>query len=237
MSLTDQEILRYSRHIILPEVGGRGQRRLKSASVLLAGLGAAGSAAALYLAAAGVGRIGLWDPGLVAPGDLESCIAHDRSRLGWPRARSAAEPLRAINPDALVEVIDRESDLIGRLPEYQILLGSLGDWEELLDHLPRGAAAVLCAVHGARGAVAAFQASEPCYRCLGANRARELGLFPEGAGGVAAAAGVIGVVAATEAIKLVLGIGQPLFGRVLTYDGWTARFREEGFRCRPDCTG
>lgn len=238
MSLTEQEILRYSRHIILPEVGGRGQKKLKGAAVLVAGLGAAGSAAALYLAAAGIGQITLWDPGLVAPGDLGGSIAHDRSRIGMPRARSAAAPLRAINPDARVEVLDRESDVVGALNAHQVLLTSAGDWASLVPAAMGAGVAALCfGTQGAAGAVGLFRPGEPCPACLGAERARALGLMPEegGAGAVAAAAGVVGVVAATEAIKLILGVGTPLVGRVLTYDGWTARFREEPFGRVPGC--
>lgn len=229
MSLTEQEILRYSRHIILPEVGGRGQRKLKGASVLVAGLGASGSAAALYLAAAGIGQITLWDPGLLSPADLQSAIAHEFSRVGEPRARSAAVPMRAINPDADIRVLDRESDVVGAVPEHQVLVASAGDFEAMVAAaLQSGGSAVLCATHGASGAAAAFRQGEPCLNCLGAERGRTLGLYPEGgAPAVAAAAGVIGVMAATEAVKIILGTGSPLFGRVLCYDGWNAQFREE----------
>lgn len=232
MSLTEQEIIRYSRHIILPEVGGRGQRKLKEASVLLAGVGAAGSAAALYLAAAGIGRITLWDPSLVVSADLASSIAHDQSRLGTPRARSAAVPLRAINPAASVEVLDRESDVVGALPEYHVVLLSTGDWSMLEPAvLHAGGSAVLYGVQGARGAVTVTRPGGPSLQAIGSARAAALGLAPEESGvpAVAAAAGVIGVVAATEAIKLILGAGSPLAGRILCYDGWSARFEEEVF--------
>jgi molybdopterin/thiamine biosynthesis adenylyltransferase len=237
-SLTEQEIVRYSRHIILPEVGGRGQKKLKGASVLLAGLGAAGSAAALYLAAAGIGRITLWDPALVTPQDLEGGIAHDRSRLGTPRSRSAAVPLRAINPDSEVAVLDRENDVAGAMPDYQVALLSGGDWLDLEPAaLKAGASAVLYAAHGARGAVTVARPEGPCLDCLGGVRAQALGLYPEegGAAAVAAAAGVVGVVAATEAIKLIVGTGSPLTGRVLRYDGWLARFDEDFFERVPGC--
>lgn len=231
MSLSEQEVVRFSRHIILPEVGGRGQKKLKAASVLLAGLGAAGSAAALYLAAAGVGKLTLWDPGLVTAEDLAGGIAHDRSRIGQPRARSAAVPLRLIYPGAEVAVLDREADLAGNLPEHSLGLFSMGDWPV------RGG--VYFSAHGATGAVTAVPPGGPCLGCLGAGRARELGLWPEagGASALAPAAGVIGVVAATEAIKLILGIGAPLAGRVLNYDGWECRFTETEFVARPDCAG
>lgn len=237
MSLTEQEILRYSRHIILPEVGGRGQKKLKGASVLLAGVGAAGSAAALYLAAAGVGRLTLWDPGLLTLQDLEGGIAHDRSRIGMPRARSAAEPLRAINPDAEVAVLDRENDVAGSVAEHQVVLLSAGDWSDVEPAvLKAGGSAVLYAVHGARGAATVTGPKGPCLACLGA-RAQAYGLFPEDGTvpAVAAAAGVVGVVAATEAVKLIIGAGTPLTGRVFRYDGWLARFDEEYFERNAAC--
>lgn len=237
MSLTEQEIHRYSRHIILQEVGGRGQLKLKKAAILIAGAGAVGSAAALYLAAAGVGRLTLWDPGVVGPGDLEGAIAHTAGAVGEPRSRSAVQPLRAINPDARVEALDRESDVVGTVPDHQVVLASAGRWDELATaayaarvHL------VLAGLRGARGAVAAFRPQPPCLRCLGPSQSGALGLLPEtGVPAVAAAAGVVGVVAATEAIKLLLGIGEPLVGRVLTYDGWGAHFGEHGFSARDGC--
>ncbi|HWI66451.1 MAG TPA: ThiF family adenylyltransferase [Symbiobacteriaceae bacterium] len=228
MSLTEQEVVRFSRHIILPEVGGRGQKKLKAASVLLAGLGASGSAAALYLAAAGIGRLALWDPGLVTLQDLEGGIAHDRSRVGLPRARSAAAPLRAIHPDAQVEVLDREADLPGAIPEYDVVLFSSGAWPAAVSQ------AVYFGVHGAAGAVTTVVPGAPCLDCLGADRARSLGLWPD-QGALAAAAGVVGVIAATEAVKLILGVGTPLTGRVLSYDGWECRFTETAFGARTGC--
>ncbi len=238
MSLTEQEILRYSRHIILPEVGGRGQKRLKAASVLIAGLGPSGSAAALYLAAAGIGRITLWDPGLVTPADLEAAIAHDRHRIGMPRARSAREALAAINPDAEIFVLDRDSDVAGAVPEHQILVASAGDWHDLHQEAVRyGVAAVFAATHGATGAAFVHKPGEACLDCIPSEKAAVCGLRPEGdAPSVAAAAGVIGVVAATEAVKLILGTGSLLTDRVLCYDGWEARFRESPVSRRHGCT-
>lgn len=237
MSLTEQEILRYSRHIILPEVGGRGQRRLKAGSVLIAGLGPAGSAAALYLAAAGIGKLTLWDAGLVTPADLEAAIAHDRHRIGIPRARSARESLTAINPGAQVAVLDRESDVIGAVAEHQVVVATTGDWNGLqVEAVRGGSSAVFAAAHGASGAAMAYRPGEPCLGCVDPERALAMGFRPEGEGSaIAAAAGVIGVVAATEAVKLILGIGTPLAGRILAYDGWEARFREVPVSRREGC--
>jgi molybdopterin/thiamine biosynthesis adenylyltransferase len=237
MSLTEEEILRYSRHIILPEVGGRGQRKLRAASVLIAGLGASGSAAALYLAAAGIGHITLWDPELLGPLDLESGIAHDGTRLGQPRARSAMSAMRAINPDARLDLLDPGSDLLSAVPDHQFLVASVGEWAPMVDASVRsGGTAILCGTHGAGGAVTAVRAGDPCLGCLGADRAQALGLIPEGSGpAVAAAAGVIGTVAATEAVKIILGVGTPLFGRVFSYDGWNGLFEIEPFSKAEGC--
>lgn len=230
MSLTEQEVVRYSRHIILPEVGGRGQKKLKGASILLAGLGAAGSAAALYLAAAGVGHLTLWDGHLLTAQDLEGGIAHDRSRIGQPRARSAAVALRAINPAAQIDVLEREGDVAGAVAGRHLAVASSGDWQALSAAAAgSGAGLILYGTHGAEGAATALPAG---FEVPDLAAARGLGLFPEenSVPAVAAAAGVIGVVAATEAVKLILGVGTPLAGRILRYDGWTARFWEEALR-------
>lgn len=237
MRLTEQEILRYSRHIILPEVGGRGQKKLRDASVLMAGLGPSGSVAALYLAAAGVGQLTLWDPGLVHPQDLESAIAHDRSRIGLPRARSAREPLSAINPDAEIVVLEREADVIGAVAAHQVVVATAGDWPGFQQEAIRiGVPVIFAACHGAGGAATAYKPGEPCLACIDREQAISLGLRPEGEGAaIAAAAGVVGVVAATEAVKLILGTGTPLAGRMLAYDGWDARFREVLFTRRDGC--
>jgi len=237
MSLTEQEILRYSRHIILPEVGGRGQKRLKAASVLVAGLGPTGSAAALYLAAAGIGRITLWDPGILTPADLEGAVAHDRSRVGLPRARSAREPLAAINPEAEILVLDRESDVAAAIPEYQVVVATAGDWRDLQrEALRHGVDAVFAATHGSMGSAFVYKPGHPCLACIPAEKALAAGLRPEGEGyAIAAAAGVIGVVAATEAVKLILGIGSPLTDRLFSYEGWDARFRESPLSRRHGC--
>jgi molybdopterin/thiamine biosynthesis adenylyltransferase len=237
MSLTEQEIVRYSRHIILPEVGGRGQRKLRSASVLLVGLGASGSAAALYVAAAGVGQIALWDSELLAPHDLSAAIAHRQDRVGQPRSRSAAVALRAINPDADIQCIDRESDLLGAVPGYQVVIASTGDWPGVYGATQRaGTTVIFCASQGATGAVTCVGPNQPCLECLGEAQRQSIGLYPEGTThSIGAAAGVIGVLAATEAIKLILSIGSPLIGRVMVYDGWEATFREIPYQLEATC--
>lgn len=238
MTLTEQEILRYSRHIILPEVGGRGQQRIKSASVLVAGLGAAGSAAALYLAAAGVGRLTLWDPAPLAEADLARAIAHDRAHLGLSRAASARGKVTAINPDADVLASAEPDALPGLVNGHQVVLATAGDWEAVqAAALRTGAAAVFAGVRGAAGAVFAHRPGEPCLGCVPPEAREAAGLQPEEGGGcaVAAAAGVVGIAAATEALKLILGIGAPLTGRLWAYDGWAAGSREVAVTRRADC--
>ncbi|MBP2017221.1 adenylyltransferase/sulfurtransferase [Symbiobacterium terraclitae] len=242
MSLTEQEILRYSRHIILPEVGGRGQKRIKAASVLVAGQGAAGSAAGMYLAAAGVGRITLWDPAELAAADLSGAIAHTLARIGQNRAESGRAKLEAINPDAEVKAVADPDALPALVAGHQVVVATTGDWDAVqAAAIASGAAVVFAGARGASGALFAYRPGEPCLGCIGADRAAEAGLVPEagGTGGdgrvVAAAGGVIGTAAATEALKLILGIGTPLTGRLLRYDGWEARFRESGVARRAEC--
>lgn len=238
MKLTEAEILRYSRHIILPEVGGRGQKRILNASVLLAGLGAAGSAAALYLAAAGVGRITLWDPAPVTEADLASGIAHTRERLGQSRAGSAAEAVGAINPAAEVQVVATAADAVAQVGPDQLVLLSTAPWQALHDTaVARGARVIACGVHGAAGAVTVFQKGGPCLACLPREPLQAAGLYgeEEGETALAAAAGVVGIAAATEAVKLILGVGRPLAGRLLAYDGWCAALREEPLQGAPGC--
>ena len=237
VTLTEQDILRYSRHIILPEIGGRGQKRIKAASVLLAGLGAAGSAAALYLAAAGVGRLTLWDPARLIEDDLVRSIAHTRSHLGLSRAASAREKLVAINPDAVVTASEAPDALPGLVEGHQVVVATCGDWMALQRAVVNaGAAAVFAGVRGAYGAALAYRPGTPCLGCLPPEERGEAGLMPEGReDAVAAAADVVGVTAATEALKLILDIGNPLTGRLWRYDGWAATFLETRVARRPDC--
>jgi len=240
MTLTEQEVLRYSRHIILPEIGGRGQVRIKESVVLVAGLGAAGSAAALYLAAAGVGRMTLWDPANVTLPDFTSSIAHIRAHIGRNRAESARTKLLGINPDTAVTVSTDPDALAALVPAHQIVVATAGDWKAIQEAALRsGTAVVFAGVHEAEGAVFSYRPGEPCLGCIDPAVAAQAGLQPEGADGagrvVSAAGGVIGTAAATEALKLIVGIGSPLTGRVMCYDGWTARFREVRVTRRPDC--
>lgn len=228
MSLSESEILRFSRHIILREVGGRGQRRLKDAHVLVAGLGPAGSSAALYLKAAGIGSMTLWDDGVVSMGDLAGSVAHAQERLGMARARSAAFTLGRLYQEGELTVLDREADPLLGLAAYDVILLANGPWESIMREAERlGIPVVLTAAHRGEGAVTLVAPDGPCFACM-PERVRLLaGLYQEeGEGAIAPAAGVVGTMAAAEVIKRLLGVGEGLSGRILRWDGWEATVNE-----------
>jgi sulfur-carrier protein adenylyltransferase/sulfurtransferase len=235
---------RYSRHFMLPEVGEEGQRKLLDARVLLIGAGGLGSPAGLYLAAAGVGTLGIVDDDVVDDSNLQRQILHSTERIGMPKVESARQAITALNPD--VRVIGHET----RLTQENVL-DILRDYDVILDGTDNFASRYLindaCVlldkpnVHGSifrfEGQASVFHASEgPCYRCLfpdppppdlapNCAEAGVLGVLP----------GVIGLLQATEVIKLILGIGDPLIGRLLTYDALDASFRELRLHKDPDC--
>jgi molybdopterin/thiamine biosynthesis adenylyltransferase len=228
MSLSEVEILRFSRHIILREVVGRGQRKLKEAHVLVAGLGAAGSSAALYLKAAGIGNMTLWDDCLVSPGDLAGSVVHAPERVGMPRARSAAFTLARLYQEGELTVLDREAELLMGLAAYDAIVLANGPWEAII----RGAQrleipVILTAAHRGEGAVTVIAPDGPCFDCLPESVRMVGGLYQEdGMGAVAPAAGVVGTMAAAEVIKRLLGVGEGLSGRILRWDGWDATVTE-----------
>jgi adenylyltransferase/sulfurtransferase len=242
--LTHEELRRYHRHLILPEVGETGQRRLKNARVLIIGAGGLGSPAALYLAAAGIGRIGLADFDVVDATNLQRQILHGTASVGRSKLASAAERLADLNP--LVEVVRHETRLT-----RDNALEVLGGYDVVLDgadnfptrYLVNDACAMLGKpnVHGSifrfEGQASVFDAGRgPCYRCLYPEPPPP-GLVPTCAeGGVLGVLpGVIGTVQAIEAVKLVLGIGEPLIGRLLVFDALEMGFRELALRKDPDC--
>ena len=242
--LSRDELLRYSRHLILPEVGLEGQRRLKASSVLVVGAGGLGSPLALYLAAAGVGRIGLVDFDRVDESNLQRQILHGSSSVGRPKLESARERLADLNPHVQIEC--HETRLV-RDNAFEILEG----YEVVADgtdnfptrYLVNDACALLGKpnVHGSifrfEGQVSVFDASRgPCYRCLYPEPPPP-GLVPSCAeGGVLGVLpGVIGVLQGVEAIKLLLGIGDPLIGRLLLFDALAMSFRELVLRKDPAC--
>jgi adenylyltransferase/sulfurtransferase len=242
--LSNEEVKRYSRHLIMPEVGLDGQRRIKAGSVLCIGAGGLGSPAAMYLAAAGVGTIGIVDFDVVDYSNLQRQIIHGTPDVGRSKLDSAADRLRALNPHVDVRTYDtalsseNALDLFG---PYDVILDGT-------DNFPTryltNDACVLLGKPNAYGSIFRFEGQAsvfaakggPCYRCLYPEPPPP-GLVPSCAeGGVLGVLpGVIGVIQATEAIKLITGIGEPLVGRFLIYDALRMRFRELKLRKDPDC--
>jgi adenylyltransferase/sulfurtransferase len=242
--LTAEETLRYHRQIILPQVGPAGQERIKNASILLVGGGGLGSPAALYLAAAGVGRLGIVDGDVVELSNLQRQILHDTPSVGRSKTESAHRRIARINPDVHVE-------------EYPVRLESanamriLDGWDVVVDgsdNFPTrylvNDACVLLGIPFVYGAIFRFEGQAsvfaheggPCYRCLfrdppppdavpSCAEAGVLGVLP----------GLVGTIQATEAIKLVLGVGDPLAGRLLLVDTLPMEFREVELRRDPEC--
>lgn len=239
---------RYSRHLRLPQVGVDGQRRLEAARVLMIGAGGLGSPAAYYLAAAGVGTLRIADDDVVDRSNLQRQILHTESSIGTPKVESAARTLSALNPRTTIEpVAERVSSAnVERLLEgVDVVVDGADNFPAryLLNDacVKLGKPLVYGAVHRFEGQASVFDAGRhrghaPCYRCL----------FPEPpppeaapncaeAGVLGVLPGVIGLIQATEAIKLILGIGVPLSARLLHFDALSMRFRETRLAADPDC--
>jgi sulfur-carrier protein adenylyltransferase/sulfurtransferase len=242
--LSGDEVKRYSRHLIMPEVGMEGQRKLKAASVLCIGAGGLGSPAAMYLAAAGIGKIGIVDFDVVDFSNLQRQIIHGTPDVGRAKLASAKDRLNALNPNVQVETYDEalSSENAMRLfAPYDVILDGT-------DNFPTrylvNDACVLSGKPNAYGSIFRFEGQAsvfatkdgPCYRCLYPEPPPP-GLVPSCAeGGVfGVLPGIIGVIQATETIKLILGAGEPLIGRFLIYDALRMRFRELKLRKDADC--
>ncbi len=242
--LTRDELLRYSRHITLPEIGAAGQQRLKAARVLCVGAGGLGSPAAMYLAAAGVGTLGLVDFDTVDLTNLQRQLLHGTADVGRSKLESARARLQTINPHVHIEphhhaiTAANAIDLISR---YDVVLDGS---DNFATRYVVNDACVIADKPNVYGSIFRFEGqaavfavpSGPCYRCLHPDPP-PAGLVPDCAeGGVLGILpGVIGTVQATETIKLVLGIGEPLIGRLLLYDALKMRFRELRLPKDPDC--
>jgi molybdopterin/thiamine biosynthesis adenylyltransferase/rhodanese-related sulfurtransferase len=243
-TLTADEIKRYSRHLIMPEMGMDGQRRLKQSSVLLIGAGGLGSPAGMYLAAAGVGRIGIVDFDVVDFSNLQRQLMHTTPDVGRSKLESAKSTINALNPHVQVDTYETflSSDNALKLFEpYDVILDGT-------DNFPTrylvNDACVIAGKPNAYGSIFRFEGQAsvfaakdgPCYRCLYPEPPPP-GLVPSCAeGGVLGVLpGVIGVIQATETIKLMTGIGQPLIGRFLIYDALNMKFRELKLRKDPEC--
>jgi len=240
MSFTDDEVERYARHLVLREVGGQGQQRLKAASVLIVGAGGLGAPASLYLAAAGIGRIVLADADVVDTSNLQRQVIFRDTDVGRRKVEAAADQLRALNPHVHVDcapvhvepcnigplvagvdlVLDGTDDFATRFAvneacvkhERTLVSGAIGRWT---------------------GQVGVFR-GRPCYRCL----VPEIPPDAEtcvAVGVVGALAGVIGSMMALETIKLVAGAGEPLAGRLMIYDGLSGESRTVRIGADPDC--
>ena len=242
--LTSDELQRYHRHLILPEVGEHGQSRLKAARVLLVGAGGLGSPAALYLAAAGVGHLGVVDADDVELSNLQRQVLHDTESVGTPKVDSAATRLRAINPHVDVSAHRTRltsANAMALIDGYDVVVDGSDNFPTR--YLISDACVLLNKpnVYGSvlrfEGQASVFSSGEgPCYRCLfreppppglvrNCAESGVLGVLP----------GLVGVVQAAEAIKLITGIGQPLVGRLLLVDGLRMRFRTIDVARDPEC--
>src|SRR5947209_2812255 len=242
--LTKDEIKRYSRHLILPEVGLDGQKKLKAAKVLCIGAGGLGSPVAMYLAAAGVGTIGIVDFDVVDFSNLQRQILHSTNDVGKSKLLSAKEKLQALNPEIEIrthELALSSQNALQLFEPYDIIVDGT-------DNFPTrylvNDACVLLGKPNAYGSIFRFEGQAsvfatkegPCYRCLYPEPPPP-GLVPSCAeGGVLGVLpGIIGVIQATETLKLIVGIGEPLIGRFLIYDALKMRFRELKLKKDPDC--
>jgi len=242
--LSNEEIARYSRHLIMPEVTIEGQRNLKEGSVLLVGAGGLGSPAALYLAAAGVGRIGIVDFDVVDESNLQRQILHDTSWLGKPKLASAEARLSALNPHIAIETYETalgRDNALAIMKDYDVVVDGTDNFQTR--YLTNDACYFLKKpnVYGSifrfEGQAAVFwPGCGPCYRCLYPEPPPP-GMVPSCAeGGVLGILpGVIGGIQATEALKILMGIGEPLTGRLLLYDALAMSFRQLKLRRNPDC--
>ncbi len=243
MSLTDSERARYARHLALPEIGPEGQERLKAARVLIVGAGGLGSPAALYLAAAGVGTLGILDCDRVDLSNLQRQVLFDTSMVGMPKATAAAARLARLNPGVNLEPHDlelRAANAPGLIARYQLVIdGSdrLATRYVVNDACVLGARALVsAAIHRFEGQLFSYVPGKgPCYRCLFADARDGLVANCATAGVLGVLPGVMGTLQATEAIKLITGVGEPLTGRLLVYDALALRFEEFRLRRRSDC--
>lgn len=242
--LSHEEIHRYSRHLLIPDVGLEGQRKLKAASVLVVGTGGLGSPVALYLAAAGIGRIGLVDYDVVDFSNLQRQIIHGESRLGDLKVESARDRLLDLNPEIQVDIYNEflnSQNAFDIAEPYDIIIDGTDNFPTryLVNDLCvlTGKPNVYGSIYRFDGQASVFNVEDgPCYRCLFPEPPPP-GLVPSCAeGGVLGVLpGTIGSIQATEALKLILGIGEPLVGRLLLYDALDLSFQTVKLQKNPDC--
>lgn len=240
MSFSDDEIERYARHLVLAEVGGPGQQRLAAARVLIVGVGGVGGPAALYLAAAGLGTIGLVDADTVGLSNLQRQILFASDDIGQGKVAVAADRLSALNPHVRVEchpvylTLDNARELIAA---HDLVIDGTDDFETRFTVNAACVKAGVPLVSGAlgrwSGQVGVFD-GRPCYRCLVPETPPEAETCAR-VGVVGALAGIVGAMAALEAIKIITGAGESLTGRLLLYDGLSATARTVRVTADPDC--
>jgi sulfur-carrier protein adenylyltransferase/sulfurtransferase len=242
VQFSNDEIARYSRHLIMPEVTLEGQKKLKAASILCIGTGGLGSPIALYLAAAGIGRLGLVDPDVVDFSNLQRQILHGTDDVGRKKLNSAKDRIKAVNPNVQVDLYDclfRSENAMEMVQDYDVIVDGT-------DNFPTrylsNDVCVLTKKPNVYGSIFRFDGQAtvfaphlggPCYRCMFPEPPPP-GMVPSCAeGGVLGVLpGIIGVLQAIEATKLILGVGDPLIGRLISFDALKMRFRE--FKVRPD---
>jgi molybdopterin/thiamine biosynthesis adenylyltransferase len=240
VSFSDDEVERYARHLVLREVGGPGQQALKAARVLIVGAGGLGAPAALYLAAAGVGVLGLVDADAVDLSNLQRQVIYGTDDIGRPKVEAAAERLGALNPNLVVQthaIMLNEDNARGLVAGYDMVLDGTDDFAT---RFAVNAACVVEAkplVSGAigrwTGQVGVF-AGRPCYRCLVPDIPPEAETCST-VGVIGALAGVVGSMMALEAIKLIAGAGEPLLSRLWVYDGLAGESRTVRIGADPGC--
>ncbi len=244
IQLSHEEVQRYSRHLIMPEVGMTGQKKLKAASILLIGAGGLGSPLAMYLAAAGIGRIGLVDYDVVDYTNLQRQVVHGTKDVGRPKLASAKERILDINPHVLVDTYEiplTSDNALEIFAPYDVIIDGTDNFPTR--YLTNDACVLLGkpnvygSIYRFDGQASVFYAKEgPCYRCLFPEPPPP-GLVPSCAeGGVLGILpGVIGAIQATEAIKLILGVGDSLIGRLMLYDALTMTVEEVYLQKNPNC--
>ena len=246
MNFTEEEIQRYSRQIILPEIGGKGQKKIGNARLFLVGAGGLGSPAALYLVAGGLGKLGLIDSDTVDLSNLQRQVLHTTKNVNQPKVESAKSRLKAINPNCNIETYQEKlsaSNIMALLSDYDLILDGSDNFptrflvNDACFFLKKPLiSASIFRFEGQLTTIKAYMDHHPCYRCL----------FPEPppadlvtscqeAGVLGALAGTLGVLQATEAFKEILGIGSSLTDRLILYDALETRFREVKTHKDPNC--
>ena len=244
IEFTDEQIERYSRHIILPEIGGTGQQKMLEARILLLGAGGLGSPAAYYLAAAGIGNLGIVDFDQVDLSNLQRQIIHSTERIGMLKTESAKKTIQALNPDVNVTLYNEKidsSNIISIIKDYDYVVDGSDNFPTR--YLVNDACVMenKTLIHGSiyrfEGQVTVFKPnSGPCYRCLYPEPPPP-GMSPncQEGGVLGVLAGIIGNLQVVEVLKLILGIGEPLVGKLLIYDALKTEFRNLNLRKDASC--